>query len=424
MTLLGNRNNKGMVQLCIDDLLPQVNSITLTASELYGKISTPINNNNVLYNSVNFLTSSVGFTNRNNENDNITQDFSVNLIPYLENINVINSDNIFNDIENINQQRIVAQRVKVTANNPQSSRGHLFITLNIILKNNKEVKLSFVDMAGVEDPFILLYSFLRIKNSSNLFKINKQDIYNILTSFSSDAQQITKFLFFPTDIINKFINSNEGQNFKLYYNKNNLLRQQIMRINEKRDGTTSFQITKNDHIETNNFIKNLYLFYLKSFIFKNDIQLFDSLFKNNVYDFDKIAQYIYDILEEGLYINESINHLRIFLQNRLNKKIVFNDSRNKQADFNYDIITPNEMLRGAYLPDRLFTNPVNEIKFTNQPSQIKMIENIKKLSRNKDRNNRRPTKFIMIGNVRTDLDTTMCEGTSSTLDFMNTVKST
>ena len=43
--------------------------------------------------------------------------------------------------------------VKATPNNPSSSRSHLIITLNFYNKQGKTGKVSFVDMAGIEDPF-------------------------------------------------------------------------------------------------------------------------------------------------------------------------------------------------------------------------------------------------------------------------------
>lgn len=45
-------------------------------------------------------------------------------------------------------------RIKYTVNNPESSRSHLFIRFKIEYKNSSSY-LTFVDMAGAEDPFVI-----------------------------------------------------------------------------------------------------------------------------------------------------------------------------------------------------------------------------------------------------------------------------
>jgi len=57
--------------------------------------------------------------------------------------------------------------IRGTVNNPKSSRGTLFVLTNIFFKNGKMAPVSTVDLAGSEDPAVMVSGFLQFKNNEN-----------------------------------------------------------------------------------------------------------------------------------------------------------------------------------------------------------------------------------------------------------------
>jgi len=57
--------------------------------------------------------------------------------------------------------------IRGTVNNPKSSRGTLFVLTNIEFKNGKMAPVSTVDLAGSEDPAVMVSGFLQFKNNEN-----------------------------------------------------------------------------------------------------------------------------------------------------------------------------------------------------------------------------------------------------------------
>ncbi|CAE7496056.1 unnamed protein product, partial [Symbiodinium pilosum] len=54
--------------------------------------------------------------------------------------------------------------IRGTVNNPKSSRGTLFVLTNIHYKSGKVSPVSTVDLAGSEDPAVMVGGFLRFVN--------------------------------------------------------------------------------------------------------------------------------------------------------------------------------------------------------------------------------------------------------------------
>ncbi|CAE7246413.1 unnamed protein product [Symbiodinium necroappetens] len=54
--------------------------------------------------------------------------------------------------------------IRGTVNNPKSSRGTLFVLTNIHYKSGKVAPVSTVDLAGSEDPAVMVSGFLRFIN--------------------------------------------------------------------------------------------------------------------------------------------------------------------------------------------------------------------------------------------------------------------
>jgi hypothetical protein len=137
------------------------------------------------------------------------------------------------------------------------------------------------------------------------------------------------------------------------------------------------------------------------------IPLLQQLIYPNFADFD--VSYIYNMLEEGFFINETINHLTYFFQQKNNKKI---DAK--------------KQLKGldSYSVSRFFVSPSEEQKGNiNTSKNCLMIPILQYLdNQGKSANEFKPTKFIMMCNVRQE--PRYCKQIIETLNFANNVKST
>ncbi len=403
-TLLGamkENGEKGMVQLTIDELLLNGANITLQIEELYGKLNP-----------------------RNNE-INTKHD-------KLDTIIISSSNDIISKINEVNEIRKNNGRIKFTPNNPESSRSHLFLKFFIKYKN-KDSLLTFIDMAGVEDPFVIANTFLPIHND-NLKLLNRDTIKSLITDISNPKSNSGDSLrFSKTYWEQSFLNSPEVINLvgekktknPDSCNKNKVTIADINTISRKDKMVISF----NDHCDAfDDLMYKIFIIHIKKNIFNNNEALFNSLFMDDStkqINIDKIVDYIWNILQEGFYINETLNHLRIFLLERMNKKVkivnavYYNKERiNAYPTIIYPSITTEQFKIGddisKYSNNKLFNDPFGS-------DQIKMLSLLKSLFR--DNNDKRP-KFVMMVNVRTDLNTTACSGTASTLDFADSVKST
>jgi chromosome segregation ATPase len=143
----------------------------------------------------------------------------------------------------------------------------------------------------------------------------------------------------------------------------------------------------------------------------------DIMDKLNIMDSPYIQQssskyapkHILEVIKEGVYINETVNHLTWYLNN-------------KSAFGKVQMRIPRQ---GAnYSPENVYIDPVTES--TGEPSgnegilTIPILNFLDKLGRGGG--NTKPTKFIMICNVRQEPQ--YCEQTVSTLNFANKIKST
>jgi hypothetical protein len=387
-SVFGSSTEQGIVELLLNDLEKDTSSISMNVYELYGKLQI------------------IG--------NRVTQKYSIDkkIIDYgtTEINNVID---INNKIKEINIQRRQENRIKFTTNNPDSSRGHLFIKLNITLKTGKKSSIIFIDSAGVEDPFIIARSFLHIDKFS--IKYLNNDIVKVLITDSTNNSLLIKTTYWSNKIIDSFLKQNNWANeLKQYINGNKII---------VRDVPIQLKPT------INKAMRHLFLHSLRLEIIKNDdtfIKLFGSLNYNNV-NIINVVNYLWDMFTEGLYINETLNHFRVYMQSRIGRKITFNE---RFGYYNYHIISASEYYTGGengYTPSKFLQNPLEEIKNKNKinlqdlnSGNIDMINFLRYLNDSDDKK----TKYILLMNIRTDLDTTICNGTNNTLKFANSVKST
>lgn len=374
-TLLGDSNNLGLLDESLIYLKNDIRFINCQIQELYGKIE-PNNLGRITLNYDSY-----------DKDGNIKRDSSITI---QENFNTT----LKSILDKINKTRIEKSRIKYTMNNPNSSRSHLFINLSITFKDEKTGTLTFIDMAGVEDPYDLSKMFMRFTTKDVLKWVSKDNIQNLIDTNIKKVKNISK-LVWSNEKINKFLPSNKQFNKLL---ENNVL---------------DFRKLYSYPNELNSLINNLYVDYFKDLFGDNFKKMFVD---DGSINYDKIVNYVWDILSEGFFINETINHLKIFFNEKIGNKITFN----RKIKNHYILLNREEYLKtvgkDGYDTHKLLTDPYKNEK------KIMMTNILKKLNKNKLNQGKinKPTKFIMLCTLKPDLK----EESEKTLLFANQIKST
>ena len=230
--------------------------------------------------------------------------------------------------------------IKATPNNPESSRGHLMITLSVQGKGN----LTIGDFGGIESPFDILETFIPL-NGIAMDKNKKKEYYKNLMkkisltennrSIKNSDKIIEKLDRTIRDSTNRLDISgsqdkkvNEVYKF-LKYKSNEELNELNKLIKDKKYKKAFIQIAKFNYrslfteTETGNKDNKLNIsnvsdiseiYGIKSDIIINLINIYNNLsdkrkkeisFENKKIDFVKI-------LMEGFYINETLNNMKSY----------------------------------------------------------------------------------------------------------------
>ena len=115
-----------------------------------------------------------------------------------------------------------------------------------------------------------------------------------------------------------------------------------------------------------------------------------------------------DTLKEGMYVNESINHLIWFFNNKAGKSIDYKDKMMNKKTYT------------EYKDNYIFTKPSVEANQTISESNVKLIPVLNKLSKLGGENTK--SKFVMLCMLRQEIK--YCEEAKKTLDFATEIKST
>jgi len=373
-TLFGDYNNvEGLVQLSLNYLNSLGVKIELSSiRELYGFINSKSLANyftigklgNILYNS------------NSNFNEN-EQDF---IISHSINRNI----SFIDMIRNINSLRIRENRIKATMNNPESSRSHMFITFSIEY-NNVKSKLTFVDLAGVENPIDILLTE---------YTLPKSDIRKDNDILSSDNINIRKLnaksiLFgilygFGVNINNDYIMS-----FKY-----------LTRFPEFESNTVRPDSAKVMSWFGQSLRRHEYLSKREKEQNKENIQR-DNLNTRR-------------IVQEGFFINDTLQKLKVFLLHK--SKMSYDNIKNRiqlnQYRQNHDL--------AKYDPITYFYSEGEPIVNNNiqlKSDKTKMFDILKELD------NQGQSKFMLFMNVRTEMIPNYCDSIYSTLQFAESISS-
>lgn len=274
-------------------------------------------------------------------------------------IKVVSKD-IYETIKNITKIRKANKTIKHTPNNKESSRSHLFIVLKILKKETRESGyIVLCDSAGRESPIEIAKSYYSEKaNPSQIFQGG-----NIPTHAAYQNIIISKI---PPDLLNECNTVNCVKYNKEYKeNKNlvDLVDLDIGKINPK-----------------------------------------------DLTNIKKISKYIQDIVKEGFFINESLNHIVKYLDRNIKREnICKKDDKENTSVANYNL--HEDSLDTVYT----FLEPPDKNPNDDPIGIYKIFNELKGLSGGKYR-------FIMIANSRTEED--KCNSIQSTFDFVDKIKST
>jgi hypothetical protein len=251
--------------------------------------------------------------------EGITFDYSNNL---AEGSTPLSPDRVDQSIDAIiekitNLRKTDNLHIKKTINNPESSRGHLFLTFEVITGSGSSKKtsyLTFVDMAGIESPYHI----------TDMYFGHEATRSNIFTNLNKVDLKIATQLVISDELVPFPASATAGDK-----------KASLLTVNT--------------------------------------------------------------ILAEGMFINETINHLKFHLVNRQGKSLAikYQDNPNRGKEPNLVRISPDK-----YKPELFFTNPANN-EHNRKILILPVLEFLESIS------TRTPSKFIMLSLIRIDCDPTL-----------------
>lgn len=382
----------------------------------------------------------------------------------------------------INQLRTENRRIKGTPNNPESSRSHLFITVKTEFDNKTPGYLTIVDMAGIENPYEIGLSLLPVvelesmfvdpKNSTiwkkidknvNSFLIEKKKQYGkrlpektfinggleFTDKFDAKDQLFTKSRTYALFNKVKKIMNNSLDNDKIKIEKINFLLNYFKTGRNIKDETFKWLIRviniktlKEKYDSIIDYVKRV-LIYLGildelSGIKNKQIKWIGTTKKMKLYEDITITidpSSYYEIVNEGVYINETINHLSYYFKNK-NKvpgtiiELTENDIypgfclhkkcnvfiKQKGIDIDYKKYESNRFI----IDPRQKQKKIINLTDINDPIKINSIlDYLGNLGDPK-----KPSKYIMLCLIRSEIETKYCNGARASLEFARRVKST
>ena len=292
-------------------------------------------------------------------------------------------------INNIDAERRKFQRVKFTTNNPESSRGHLFVIMK--LEINKTIGyLTFVDMAGAEDVVqIAMTEFERFDNPN-------------ATVSSTTGRKLT--LSSSASMYGSYYPEGSG-NANPNFDVRSFCNRELYPVNGPRVSDTKIIENQNyisKRLKANNVVDNVNL--LKN----RGVESLPTECKTTVpfKQFKNFLNYVaFDLnttLKQGYFINDTLNHLQEFMLKKSGRTSEIKDlGLIKVATYNINEDTKRFT----------FTKYDNSL-------MVNMLDYLNTLSGDSSK----ITKFIMIGAI--DPSPRKCQGTFDTLEFMQNIKST
>lgn len=364
-------------------------------------------------------------------------------------------------MEVINVKRKYENRIMETANNPESSRGHLFIVLRADYADGSGQSgfLTFVDMAGREDPLDIIHrQFKNMQNYGTMYSVFRllhnektiKEIRELITKKANESnanasdykrlmsyiENVPPTIKTPDELLKNLGFDQAGSHFSTVISGNTLLYQSIY-INESINHLKSL------------FLRRLYTNVLQPV--PNRIG-YDTTFRSqSTYSPDMVME-----LPERIYTMDATYNLKLLSTKPINieedgkkdlsqytfKKIVLPDELdNKQfIMFTSSMTFIRKNVGGVFIDYQIDKNEKHDDKITSlfqttgNPNiaknvktlradydkgikDVNMITTLEKLSRLGSGK----TKFVMMCCVRREAE--YCEDTSKTLIFANEISS-
>lgn len=299
-------------------------------------------------------------------------------------------------LNKIDVSRRKKQRVKFTSNNPESSRGHLFITLKLQFEDVVGY-LTFVDMAGAEDVTSIIntefekYDPTRITSSSSVLSTWA----NGYSSYRPEGDTSPTVTTFDYNTFCGYLSYGHGKN-RIDIGKIEDNIKEIAKRLEENDITVFDLGTRNrSNVPLyNNCIKFRGRTYKSIGSKYNGKDIFDMFVSYVSQDLNKT-------IKQGYFINDTLNHMKKFMLLKSGKDVEANALTFIQASSDVSDLEDTRKL--------IFTKYDKSL-------MVNMLRYLDSLSNDKI------TKFVMIGAV--DPNPLKCQGTVDTISFMQTIKST
>jgi hypothetical protein len=257
-----------------------------------------------------------------------------------------------NDImKKISELRTKKQTIKHTPNNSTSSRSHLFVVLKI--ENDKDKQFGYVvicDSAGRESPI---------------------------------------------EIARSYYSSEKATNSQIFQGDNKIGSASYMNINLSKLSPELRKICNTKNCET-----------YKSQKEKDKNLNIGKIEKDNFENIKKISEYIQNVVKEGFFINETLNHMVKYLDDNIKRENICSTKLCKVDDYNLHEEVKDTVYTFQEPPTRGETDNIGTYK---------IFDELKALTGNKYR-------FIMVANSRTEEE--KCNNIQTTFDFINKIKST
>jgi hypothetical protein len=293
----------------------------------------------------------------------------------------------------INQIRTNNNRIKETVNNPESSRSHLFIIIEVKFHNNIKGYVTIIDMGGRENPFEIVKSYFRKSTKGYTLPILFKTILQPVANDYSNAMFYLKDN--ELDKLIETISRSSGIPSAL----NDLRTINNARKNTKINGTYIYNNSLNKIMKELNYIYTedelIEELDKHKYIKSGETSRNFNPFASNKVVKDRINE-IGSILCDGFYINETINHLIYYFRKKSTGKGEYKPQKEETESPTQRInknVFGNNVLSITYEVDRCFYNPRTEY------SNIMTIPILQFLDLGLT-DKKKPTKFIGLVCIR------------------------
>ena len=331
------------------------------------------------------------------------------LHPYTNDIESFDVDTFIKEINNVKLQRIKNEHIKYTLNNPESSRGHLFYTFTLTKRGKKPGKLIICDMGGRENPIELSETSYMII-ADNIPQVGKQrrifnERNNSTEFFCKNESYVGQIAERVGNDMLRFYVKDPNDDTKWLKNPitNNLIFQHIkLEFVEGKKDTHGNPVGKNAKRITGAFIKGSETskcdsllkstfgsFFMtpskKDEIDENYVRTRLEITKdgkkapgvaqsesNVVTKITKSLNSFIDCCKEGMYINETINHLVAYVNFLSNVGEYLNNIEVEKPIISNDHVSGLTTPQSVYHSERHIYDPRAVIKKMYEPN----LENI------------------------------------------------